>query len=131
MSLPSQADVVEKFLAGFNSGDLAALRATLADDAVAFITAADGSSVRVDGADGYLAAIEAMNLPAVEYSVTLTQPPVVTDAESVLAMVEVKARRGDRTLHNYAAYLLNVVDEHIRELHMVDAKPAESESFWA
>ena len=124
-------EIVERFLGAFNSGDLDGMRATLADDAVAYITGPDGDPVRVDGADGYVAAVAAMNLPAVDYSVTLTQPPVAVDADQVLVMVEVRARRGDRTLQNFAAHLLRVADGRIAELHMVDAKPAESDAFWA
>jgi len=81
------------------------------------------------GADGYVAAVTAMNLPAVDYSVTLTQAPVVVD-DSVLVMVEVRARRGERAMHNYAAHLLRVVDGRISRLTMVEAKPADSDEFW-
>jgi ketosteroid isomerase-like protein len=123
--------VAERFLSAFNGGDLAGMRATLSDDAVAYITGPDGNRVRVDGADGYVAAVAEMNLPAVDYSVTLTQPPVVVDADQVLVMVEVRARRGERALQNYAAHLLRIADGRITELHMVDAKPAESDAFWA
>jgi hypothetical protein len=70
-----------------------------------------------------------MNLPAVDYSVTLTQAPVVVD-DSVLVMVEVRARRGEHVLHNYAAHLLRVVDGRISRLTMVEAKPADSDEFW-
>ena len=47
-------------------------------------------------------------------------------------MVEVRARRrGDKTLHNFAAHLLRIVDGRVVEMFMVDAKPAESDAFWA
>ena len=46
-------------------------------------------------------------------------------------MVAVHAERGDRTLENYAAHLLRVEDGAITEWRMVDAKPAESDAFWA
>ena len=121
--------VVEAFLAAFNAGDLDALRACLAEDAVASVTGPDGEPVEMTGADGYVAAVTAMNLPAVDYSVTLTQAPVVVD-DSVLVMVEVRARRGERALHNYAAHLLRVIDGRISRLTMVEAKPADSDEFW-
>ncbi len=125
------AAIVDRFLSAFNTGDTAAMRETLADDAVAYVTGPDGSSGEVDGADRYIAAIEAMNLPAVDYSVALTQPPVSVGDGRTLIMVEVHARRGDRTLVNYAAHLLKIADGEITQLHMVDAKPAESDAFWA
>jgi ketosteroid isomerase-like protein len=63
--------------------------------------------------------------------VELTQPPVEAGDGQVLAMVEVHAERGDRTLENFAAHLLRVEDGRITEWRMVDAKPAESDAFWA
>lgn len=46
-------------------------------------------------------------------------------------MVDVRARKGDGTLHNYAAHLLRVVAGQITVCHMVDAKPNESAWFWS
>ena len=51
--------------------------------------------------------------------------------DQALVMTEVRARRGDRTLQNFAAHLLRVADGKIVEMYMVDAKPAESDEFWA
>ena len=107
------------------------MRGVLADDAVAYITDRDGQEVRIDGADGYLAAVQAMDLTSADYSVRLTQPAVAVDDQRALAMVEVNARRGERTLQNYAGYLVTADAGRITELRMVDAKPAESDEFWA
>ena len=46
-------------------------------------------------------------------------------------MVEIRAERGGRTLHNFAALLLRVADGRISEWWMADAKPAESDAFWS
>lgn len=127
---PDQIAVVEAFLNAFNAGDLAVLRGCLADDAVAFVTGPDGLPVQMDGAEAYVAATAAMNLPAVDYSVTLTQAPVLVGDGLVLVMVEVRARRDGRALHNFAAQLIRVVAGRIAELWMVDAKPTESDAFW-
>jgi ketosteroid isomerase-like protein len=122
--------VVERFLAAFDAGDLAAMRGCLADDAVAYVTGPDGAPLPVAGADGYVAAIEAMDLPSARYSVTRTQAPVPVDDDLVLVMVEVRAHRDGRDLHNFAAHLARVVDGRITRLWMVEAKPAESDAFW-
>lgn len=129
--LPDIRDVADQFLRAFDEADLAAMRELLAVDLVAFVTGPDGEEHRVDGADSYLAAIEAMNLPAVDYSVTATGAPVLVDPDRLLVMVEVRARRGDRALHNFAAHLLQVFNGRITQMRMVDAKPAESDAFWA
>jgi ketosteroid isomerase-like protein len=52
-------------------------------------------------------------------------------SDQVLVMVEIHARRGDRSLHNFAAHLVRVSDGRITELRMVDARPADSDAFWS
>jgi ketosteroid isomerase-like protein len=123
--------LVERFLASFNGGDLAAMRDVLADDAVAYITGPDGEPMVLNGASAYTAALEAMHLTDVDYSVTLTQAPVMVGEDQVLIMVEVRATREAKTLHNFAAHLLRIMDGRVVEMFMVDAKPAESDAFWA
>jgi len=95
------------------------------------VTGADGEMARLEGRDEYLGRIEAMDLPAARFSVVLTQVPVEVGPDLVLLMVEVRAERGGRTLHNFAGHLLRIDGERIAEWWMVDAKPAESDAFWA
>jgi ketosteroid isomerase-like protein len=127
----SDPAIVERFLAAFSSADTAAMRDLLAPDLVAWVTNADGEMDRVEGRDGYLERIEAMDLPAARFRVELTQPPVPVGPDLVLALVEVHAARGGRTLHNFAAHLLRLPDGRIAEWWMADAKPSESDAFWA
>jgi ketosteroid isomerase-like protein len=125
------AEVTRRFLAAFSAADFDAMRELLAPDLDAYVTNADGSVAVVSGRDAYLDRVEAMDLPGARFSVELTQPPVEVGDGRVLAMVEVHAKRGDRTLENYAAHLLRVDRDRISEWRMVDAKPAESDAFWA
>jgi ketosteroid isomerase-like protein len=123
--------IVERFVGAFSAADMAAMRAVLAEDLVAYVTNAAGDVDRVEGRDGYLARIEAMDLPAARFRVELTQRPVAISDDQGMAMVEVHAERGKRTLHNFAAHLLRIADGRIVEWWMVEAKPAESDAFWA
>jgi ketosteroid isomerase-like protein len=107
------------------------MRALLAEDAVAYITNAEGGVDKVEGRDAYLARVEAMDLPSARFSVKLTQPPVSVDPERVLVMVEVHAHRGGRSLDNFATHLLRITDGRITDWRMVDAKPSESDEFWS
>lgn len=125
------AQVSRDFVDAFSAADFDAMRALLADDLVAWITDAAGASEEVRGREALLARLEAMDLPAARFSVTLTQEPVEVDAERVLIMVEVRAQKGESTLHNFAAHLLRVSDGAVSEWRMVDAKPAESDRFWS
>jgi ketosteroid isomerase-like protein len=107
------------------------MRALLAEELVAYITNANGGMDRVAGREAHLSRIEAMNLPSAQFSVELTQPPVIVDPDRVLVMVEIRARRKAKSLHNFAAHLLRVADGRITDWRMVDAKPAESDAFWS
>jgi len=78
--------------------------------------------------------VAALRRPAcatARFSVELTQQPVIVDPDRVLVMVEVRAERGGRALHNFAAHMLRVSEGAIREWRMVEAKPLESARFWA
>jgi ketosteroid isomerase-like protein len=128
---PSSEEVVWRFLEAFSAADLQAMRSLLAEDLVAYVTDAEGGLERVDGRDAYLARVEAMDLGSARFRVELTQAPVHVDPDQVLAMVEVRAERDGRSLHNFAAHLLRVAGGQITEWHMVDAKPSESAEFWS
>jgi GNAT superfamily N-acetyltransferase len=60
----------------------------------------------------------------------LTQA-VAPRPEMIIAMIEVNAARGGRTLHNHAAHCLFVRDGLVTEWWMVEALPAESDAFWS
>ena len=125
------ADVATRLLRAFNDGDLGRMRELMDPAMVAWVTDASGASEVVTGADAYLDRIGAMDLPAVRYRVGPTQSPVAIEDDLVLLMVEVHAERDDRPLDNFAAHVLRVADGRVTEWRMADAKPAESDRFWA
>jgi len=125
------ADVATSLLQAFNDGDLDRMRELMDPAMVAWVTDASGASEAVTGADAYLDRIAAMDLPAVRYRVGPTQSPVAIEEDLVLLMVEVHAERDDRRLDNFAAHVLRVADGRVTEWRMADAKPAESDRFWA
>jgi len=127
----TMGSTAEGFIAAFSAADFDRMRELLAPDLVAWVTGPDGEMARVEGREEYLARIEAMDLPAARFGVELTQAPVEVGPDRVLLMVEVRAERGGRTLHNFAGHLLRMDGERIAEWWMVDAKPAESDAFWA
>jgi ketosteroid isomerase-like protein len=123
--------LARRLLTAFASADLDSMRAILAEDMVSYVTNRDGGVDRLVGREEYLSRILAMDLPQAQYSVSLTQPPVVVDDGRVLIMVEVRAAESGRALHNFAAHPLRVTDGRVAEWWMVDAKPAESDEFWS
>ena len=129
--MESSGRIADDLLKAFSAADIEAMRSLLAEDLVAFITNAEGGLDRIEGREEYLNRVEAMDLPSARFSVELTQAPVPVDSEQVLIMVEVRARRDGRSLHNFAAHLLRVADGRVTEWRMVEAKPAESDEFWS
>ena len=124
-------DIATDLVEAFNAGDLDRMRELLAPDLVAWVTNADGQADRITGRDEYLSRIAAMDLPGARYRVTLTQSPAAIDEHLILLMVEVRAERRGRQLHNFAAHVLRVDEGRVAEWRMADAKPAESDQFWS
>jgi ketosteroid isomerase-like protein len=112
----------------YGTGDIETMRSLLADDVTAYITNADAGVDRVQGRDGFMSRLP--DLEGAELSTGITQI-VAIDEERVMTMVEVKAERKGRTLHNFAAFLARVREGQIAELWMVEAKPAYSDEFWS
>ena len=102
----------------------------LAEDLVAEVTQSDGSTRQTQGRETYMALIEKLDIPTVRPTLKITQIADV-NAEQVLVMLEVRASRNGRQLHNFAAYLMTLRDHQIGRIWMVEALPAESEFFWS
>lgn len=126
MTAPS--DIVRDLVEAYSAGDRERMRSLLAPDLVGYVTNAEGGVDRVDGPEAYLARLPSP--PDTELSLRVTQSVDVT-SEEALTMVEVRASRGDRELHNFGAFLSHVRDGQIAEIWMVDALPAYSAEFWS
>ena len=70
------------------------------------------------------------DLHATGGTLTLTQVLGI-DEEQALTMVEIRAEREGRALHNFAAFLTRVADGRVDRIWMVDALPAYSDEFWS
>jgi ketosteroid isomerase-like protein len=125
------AVVASRFLEAFSAADIERMRGLLAEDLVAYVTNATGGMDEVEGREAYLSRLEAMDLRSAQFTVEPTQQPVPLDGDRVLIMVEVRAHRKGRSLHNFAAHVLRIADGRITEWRMVDAKPSESDEFWS
>lgn len=112
----------------YGEGELETMRALLAEDLVAYIANADAGVDRVEGRDNFMSRLP--DLAGAELSTAITQI-VAIDEERVMTMIEIKAERGERTLHNFAAFLARTSEGQVAELWMVDAKPAYSDEFWS
>ena len=121
-------DTVTRLFAGYADGDTETVRGLLADDLTAYVTNAEAGVDEVSGADEYMQRLP--DLTAVGGSARLTQVLGIDDRR-VMVMVEIRAERKGKALHNFAAFLAEVEAERVRRLWMVDARPAYSDEFWS
>jgi len=127
---PDNAATVRAFVDAFNAADLPAMAACLADGLVAEVTQKDGSTRQVAGGDAYMKLIEQLDIATVQPILTIPQIADVNENQ-VLVMIEVRAERKGRKLHNFAAYLMTIRERKIERIWMVEALPAESDAFWS
>jgi len=125
----SAESVARELIEAFCAADTQRMRSLLADDLRAYISNRDGGVDEV-GAEEYLRRVAAMNVPSAQLKLAITQT-ITPRPGMVIAMVEVNAARGGKTLHNHAAHLLFLRDGLIAEWWMVEALPAESDAFWS
>lgn len=121
--------IARELIEAFCAADTQRMRSLLADDLRAYITNRDGGVDEV-GAEEYLRRVTAMDLPGTQLKLAITQV-AAPRPEMAIAMVEVNASRGGRTLHNHAAHCLFIRDGLVAEWWMVEALPAESDAFWS
>ncbi len=121
-------ETVGDLFEGYAEGDMDAVRRALADDLTAYVTNADAGVDEVNGAEEYMRRLPDLRAAGGRARVTQT---LAVDATRVMTMVEIRAERDGRALHNFAAFLAEVEDGRVRRLWMVDALPAYSDEFWA
>lgn len=121
--------VASNFIAAFGSGDYERMAALLADDVESYVTNAEGGVNLLTGRDAYMNAINAVDYKAVGPRIAITQILTVKPGQ-VMVMVEIKAERKGRSLHNFAAFLLDISRGRIDAKRMVEALPAYSDAFW-
>jgi ketosteroid isomerase-like protein len=121
-------DLARRLFEAYADGDRDTIRAVLADDLTAYVTNADAGVDEVRGVDEYMERLPDLHAAGGRLRVTQVLP---VDAERVMTMLEIRAERGGRELHNFAAFLAQVSDGRVTRLWMVDALPAYSDEFWS
>ena len=128
MSADELRALARRLFEAYAEGDLDRFRGLLADDLTAYITNADAGVDEVRGVDAYMERLPELRAAGGRLRVTQVLP---VDEERVMTMVEIRAERGGRDLHNFAAFLAQVGDGRVTKLWMVDALPAYSDEFWS
>jgi ketosteroid isomerase-like protein len=117
-----------RLFGAYADGDLDTVRSLLADDLIAYVTNAEAGVDEVTGADAYMKRLPDLHAAGGSAAVTQILP---IDDERVMTMVEIRAEREGRQLHNFAAFLAQVHGGRVARLWMVDALPAYSDEFWS
>ncbi|MBS0271554.1 MAG: nuclear transport factor 2 family protein [Proteobacteria bacterium] len=125
----SLESLIEEFITTFIKIDYAKMESLLTPDLTSYITNAEGGVDKVRGRDAYIERVRAMNMERVKFNIRITQLVTIKQDQG-LVMVEIKADRNGKSLHNFAAFLINVKNNLIDEMWMVEALPAYSDTFW-
>jgi ketosteroid isomerase-like protein len=122
------AAIASRLFEAYAAGNLDGFRSLLAEEMTGYVTNADAGVDVVEGRDAYLSCLPDLHATAG----SLRVPQVVAvDSERALTMVEIRAEREGKTLHNFAAFLTRVTDGKVHQIWMVDALPAYSDEFWS
>lgn len=126
-------ELVVNFLNTMASFKFDQLEPYIAEDVTAHITTPKGGSDQIQGKTDFLNRFHtSMDISHVTGNINITQLLTIRPEEQFLVMVEIKAFRSDtkKSLHNFAAYLINIKDLKIKDFWMVEALPAYSTEFW-
>jgi hypothetical protein len=127
----SPAAFVRRFVAAMEASDMEAIASSFDPHVRAFITNAAGGTDSVEGSRELLGRFPAFASMADSFEAVTTQVHEIDD-RSVLAMVEIRAHRKGRSLHNFAGILIRLSQEgRMTEYRMVEALPEESDRFWS
>lgn len=117
------------YLASFNEINFSKMAHCFDNQLVAYVTNSTSQADTVVGSEEFIARVKAMNMHEVDFHINLTQILSIED-DLVMVMVEVKASKNTKKLHNFATHLLKIKNNKIIKIWMVEALPAYSEEFW-
>jgi hypothetical protein len=127
----SPAAFVLHFVRAMECSDMATVRASFDPHVRAYITNAEGGTDLVEGSEALGQRFPDFGAMADSFHATVTQLHEIDD-RTVLFMVEIRAERLGRSLHNFAGILVRLsAAGKMAEYRMVEALPAESERFWS
>lgn len=121
--------ITYKFFELFEKGDIFSMEPLLSPHIKSYITNQQGGVDLLEGVEPLLNNLHQMDTKTIKPVIHVTQMALVQE-QQLLLMVEIKAERKAKKLHNFAAFLLSFDADKISEIRMVEALPAYSEEFW-
>lgn len=119
----------KRFIQYFSEGKYEKMQQLLDKNVKSFITNSKGGVNGLRSSAEFMSNIRALNTKNVKRQFRITQMITVKKYQ-IMFMLEVKARRKNESLHNFAAFLLNFKHGLIKEIRMVEALPLKSDIFW-
>ena len=118
-----------EFFDAYGRGDFDAVRGALDHDLVSYVTNAEGGADVVERPRRHTwSGCPTCTPPA---GASRSRQVLGVDDERVLAMVEIRAERDGRALHNHAGFLLGFSDAGIRPSGWSTRCPEYSAEFWS
>jgi SnoaL-like protein len=131
MASEAPAAFVLRFVRAMEQSDMEAVRASFDPNVRAYVTNAAGGTDLVEGREAVGRRFPDFAAMADSFHATVTQIHQIDD-RTVLFMIEIRAERRGRLLHNFAGILIRLSDAgKMTEYRMVEALPAESDRFWS
>jgi hypothetical protein len=121
---------VTLFFQYFTDNNLQALEQQMSPEAQSYITRQDGGVFQLTTCKAFIENIQNMHIERVDELCLQPTQIAVINKNSLLAMVEIKAKLKDHQLHNFSAFLITFEHDLIVEIRMVEALPEQSAKFW-
>lgn len=108
-------NIVRDFIRSFNQADFNRVERILDKDLIAYVTNEKAGVDKIQGREEYLKRIRSMDIPSAHLNIDIKQIATVAEHQ-VLVMVEIHAKRKEKTLHNFAAHLIKIQNNKIIEM---------------
>jgi|SaaInlStandDraft_2_1057019.scaffolds.fasta_scaffold314457_1 hypothetical protein len=121
--------LVKSFIQAYAKGDTVKLKSMLSDKLEFYVTNAQGQVDLLNGSNSFIQNVIDIGVKSVSPTIKIKQITSIRKNQ-VMCMVEVKAERKNKKLHNFAAFLIHILQNEITEVRMVEALPKKSDEFW-
>ena len=129
MTEKSPTAFVQRFVKAMESSDMATVKASFAPERTSIVTNTNGGTDLVEGSEALGQRFPDFAAMADSFNATVTQVHEI-DNRTILFMVEIRAQRLGRSLHNFAGIFLRLTEDYkIAEYRMVEALPSASDHF--
>ena len=100
--------LVKSFIQAYAKGDTVKLKSMLSDKLEFYVTNAQGQVDLLNGSNSFIQNVIDIGVKSVSPTIKIKQITSIRKNQ-VMCMVEVKAERKNKKLHNFAAFLIHIL----------------------